>query len=196
MGGDLIDGVGGLAGLAPRAGMLAKAGSFAGKLVRPLSVVAGSIGLVDAIKNGDASDVGSAAGDVTGGLGGAMAGAAIGSMILPGIGTAIGGMIGGIGGGALGEWVGGKVGGWFGSDKTDIPASGAEEKQLTQLANASSTKQDNRQISVEVKIEPTGNPEYDQRMGEDVAQKTAMAVANVAPPDYDVALGTTLGDVS
>jgi len=196
MGGDLIDGFGGLAGLAPKAGMLAKAGSFAGKLVRPLSVVAGSIGLVDAIKNGDTADVGSAAGDVTGGLGGAMAGAALGSMILPGIGTAIGGMIGGIGGGALGEWVGAKVGGWFGSDKTDIPASGNEQKQLTQLANASSTQQDNRQISVEVKIEPTGNPEYDQRMGEDVAQKTAMAVANVAPPDYDVALGTTLGDVS
>lgn len=196
MGGDLIDGIGGFAGLAPKAGMLAKAGSFAGKLVRPLSVVAGSIGLVDAIKNGDAADIGSAAGDVTGGLGGAMAGAALGSMILPGIGTAIGGMIGGIGGGALGEWVGAKVGGWFGSDKTDIPASGNEQKQLTQLANASSTKQDNRQISVEVKIEPTGNPEYDQRMGEDVAQKTAMAVANVAPPDYDVALGTTLGDVS
>jgi hypothetical protein len=196
MGGDLIDGVGGLAGLAPKAGMLSKAGSFAGKLVRPLSVVAGSIGLVDAIKNGDAADVGSAAGDVTGGLGGAMAGAALGSMILPGIGTAIGGMIGGIGGGALGEWVGAKVGGWFGSDKTDIPASGNEQKQLTQLANASSTKQDNRQISIEVKIEPTGNTEYDQRMGEDVAQKTAMAVANVAPPDYDVALGTTLGDVS
>ncbi|MDC5723082.1 phage tail tape measure protein [Vibrio europaeus] len=196
MGGDLIDGVGGLAGLAPKAGMLAKAGSFAGKLVRPLSVVAGSIGLVDAIKNGDAADVGSAAGDVTGGLGGAMAGAALGSMILPGIGTAIGGMIGGIGGGTLGEWVGAKVGGWFGSDKTDIPASGNEQRQLTQLANASSTNQDNRKINIEVKVEPTGNPEYDQRMGEDVAQKTAMAVANVAPPDYDVALGTTLGDVS
>ena len=196
MGGDLIDGIGGFAGLAPKAGMLAKAGSVAGKMVRPLSVVTGSIGLVDAIKNGDAADVGSAAGDVTGGLGGAMAGAALGSMLLPGIGTAIGGMIGGIGGGALGEWVGAKVGGWFGSDKTDIPASGNEQKQLTQLANTSSTKQDNRKFNIEVKVEPTGNPEYDQRMGEDVAQKTAIAVANVAPPDYDVALGTTLGDVS
>lgn len=196
MGGDLIDGIGGLAGLAPKAGMLAGAGAMAGKLVRPLSIVSGSIGLVDAINNGDSADVGGAAGDVAGGLGGAMAGAAIGSMILPGIGTAIGGMIGGIGGGALGEWAGSKVGGWFSSDKTDEPALATEQKHLEQIGNATSTKQDNRQIDIKVNVTPTGNPEYDQKMGEDVAQKTAMAIANVAPPDYDLALGTTLGDVS
>ncbi|MCL9783673.1 phage tail tape measure protein [Vibrio sp. S4M6] len=196
MGAGLLDTFSSLAEMAPSTGMLAGAGSIAGKLVRPLGVVAGSIGLVNAINNGNASDIGGTAGDLVGGMGGAAAGAALGSMILPGIGTVVGGLLGGIGGSSAGDWIGTQIGGWFGSNKTDSPGSTQEQKQLAQIANNSSTRQDNRKIEIKVEVTPTGNADYDQKVGNDIAQKTAMALANVSPPDYDIALGTNLGDVS
>ena len=194
MGGDLVDGIGGMAGLLPKAGMLAGVGSLAGKLVKPLGIAASSLGLVDAINGGDAKDVGGAAGDLTGGIGGAMAGAALGTLILPGIGTAIGGMLGGIGGGAAGEWLGEKIGGLFSKNQTDAPMLAKDKKQIDQIANAAVKKEFKQEINVQVSLTPTGDAAYDAKLAEDAAQKTSMAIASVAPPDLELAMANTLGD--
>ena len=194
LGGDLVDGIGGMAGLLPNSGMLAGVGSLAGKLVKPLGIAASSIGLVDAINGGDAKDVGGAAGDLTGGIGGAMAGAALGTLILPGVGTAIGGMLGGIGGGAAGEWLGEKIAGLFSTNQTDAPVGAKDKKQIEQIANAASKKEFKQEINVQVTLTPTGDSAYDAKLAEDVAQKSSMAIASVAPPDLELAMANTLGD--
>jgi len=206
LGGDLVDGMGAVGELSSKGGALAGAGGLVGKMAKPLGIVVSSIELVDSINNGSAEDVGSAAGDLTGGIGGAMAGAALGSLILPGIGTAIGGALGGIGGGAAGSWLGEQIAGWFSSpeggknnlpiNRTDELVPPGEQTQLQRMAVAKTPPQDNRQIQIKVEVTPTGNLEYDRKMGEEVAQKTALAFNNVAPPDFELAIANTLGDVS
>ncbi|MEK4053350.1 hypothetical protein MHB84_06855 [Paenibacillus sp. FSL F4-0087] len=93
-------------------GMLGKLGGGlakgAGKLVRPISMLAD----VANIASAPPEERGRAVGSMIGGTAGAAIGSAIGSVISPVIGTYIGGAIGG--------WAGSAAGGWIGDKSKDI----------------------------------------------------------------------------
>ncbi|MBM6382847.1 MAG: hypothetical protein JSY10_02480 [Paenibacillus sp.] len=93
-------------------GMLGKLGGGlakgAGKLLRPISMLAD----VANVATAPPEERGRAVGSMIGGTAGTAIGSAIGSFILPGIGTYIGG--------ALGGWAGSSAGGWIGDKAKDI----------------------------------------------------------------------------
>lgn len=93
-------------------GMLGKLGGGlakgAGKLVRPISMLAD----VANIATAPPEERGRAVGSMIGGTAGTAIGSAIGSVLLPGIGTWVGGAVGG--------WAGSAAGGWIGDKSKDI----------------------------------------------------------------------------
>ncbi len=107
--------------------LLGSVGGMATKLLKPLDLVLQVGGLGSAVASGDATEIGSSAGDIVGGAAGmwagGAAGAAIGSVV-PIVGTVIGGAIGA----ALGGFFGGEAGSWAGEEvaqlvaPTDAPA--------------------------------------------------------------------------
>ncbi|MCS6237153.1 phage tail tape measure protein [Shewanella baltica] len=162
----------------------------AGKLFKPADILLQGAGLASAVAGGDSKKIGGTAGDMVGGLGGAaagaMAGAALGSVV-PIIGTAVGGLIGsivgGFGGGAVGEWAGTKIGGWFSEDKTDQPPPTAIAQQTKQL------EQVNRNITFSpvIQITPSGNPGYDQNVGNDLMARMKAELSPMLLGNNDVA---------
>lgn len=162
----------------------------AGKLFKPADILLQGAGLASAVAGGDSKKIGGTAGDMVGGLGGAaagaMAGAALGSVV-PIIGTAVGGLIGsivgGFGGGAVGEWAGTKIGGWFSEDKTDQPPPTAIAQQTKQL------EQVNRNITFSpvIQITPSGNPAYDQNVGNDLMARMKAELSPMLLGNNDVA---------
>ncbi|MCS6257479.1 phage tail tape measure protein [Shewanella baltica] len=162
----------------------------AGKLFKPADILLQGAGLASAVSGGDSKQIGGTAGDMVGGLGGAaagaMAGAALGSVV-PIIGTAVGGLIGsivgGFGGGAVGEWAGTKIGGWFSEDKTDQPPPTAIAQQTKQL------EQVNRNITFSpvIQITPSGNPGYDQNVGNDLMARMKAELSPMLLGNNDVA---------
>lgn len=93
-------------------GMLGKWGGGlakgAGKLIRPISMLAD----VANIASAPPEERGRAVGSMIGGTAGTAIGSAIGSVLLPGIGTWVGGAVGG--------WAGSAAGGWIGDKSKDI----------------------------------------------------------------------------
>lgn len=93
-------------------GMLGKLGGGlakgAGKLLRPISMLAD----VANIATAPPEERGRAVGSMIGGTAGTAIGSAIGSVLLPGIGTWVGGAVGG--------WAGSAAGGWIGDNAKDI----------------------------------------------------------------------------
>ncbi|KOY13732.1 hypothetical protein [Paenibacillus xylanivorans] len=93
-------------------GMLGKLGGGlakgAGKLIRPISMLAD----VANIATAPPEERGRAVGSMIGGTAGTAIGSAIGSVLLPGIGTWVGGAVGG--------WAGSAAGGWIGDKSKDI----------------------------------------------------------------------------
>lgn len=117
--------------------------------VGPLRTAAAAVDVIQGVRNGDASAIGSGLSTAGGAWAGASAGAAIGTLVLPGIGTAVGGAIGGLLGSEAGAWLGDKL---FGpSDR--LPAPDAVSKELN------SARADNVQVSFAPSIQITGvNP--------------------------------------
>ncbi|MCF4980760.1 phage tail tape measure protein [Pseudomonas gessardii] len=135
----------------------------------PLLIAAGLAEVSEA--DGDPSKVGSAVGGTAGGLAGgwagASAGAAIGTLILPGVGTAIGGAIGGLVGSIAGEgggsWLGDKIGSLFGPDRLESP-----DKVAGDLAEGGISESKSMTFSPSLTIQPSGDPAYDKKMGDDL----------------------------
>ncbi len=176
-------------------GFFPKAAKVAGKLARPLSFGLDTINLAGAVRTGNAGEIGASVGDMTGGLSGMAAGAVLGTMIFPGVGTAIGGALGGFAGGELGSWVGESIAKWFSEDKTSLPASPSEKEMLAKVVSQNAQAVDQRKVDVHVNLAPTGNPDYDRKLANDVAQQTAIAFMNLEPSNLDIAIDNSLGDV-
>ncbi|MGI2098972.1 phage tail tape measure protein [Shewanella glacialipiscicola] len=186
-GADIAGAAGSVMNMLPAGGALLKG---AGKLFKPADILLQGAGLASAVAGGDSKKIGGTAGDMVGGLGGAaaggLAGAALGSVV-PIVGTAIGGIIGsivgGLGGGAVGEWAGTKIGGWFSEDKTNQPPPTAIAQQTKQL------EQVNRNITFSpvIQITPSGNPGYDQNVGNDLMARMKAELSPMLLGNNDVA---------
>ena len=148
---------------------LGKAGLGALAKSAPALIAAGLAEAADA--DGDTSKIGSAVGSTAGGMAGGWAGAAagatIGTMIFPGVGTAIGGAIGGLVGSIAGEeggsWLGEKLGGLFAPDRLEAP-----EKVAGDLAEGGISESKSMTFSPSLTIQPSGDPAYDKKMGDDL----------------------------
>lgn len=174
-------------------GMLPKAGKFAGKMIRPLSLAMNAIDLAGAVRTGNAAEIGGSVGDMTGGLGGMAAGAALGTMVFPGVGTAIGGALGGLAGSEFGSWVGKSIAGWFSEDKTSLPPTPGEKEMIAKVANQNTQVADQRKVDIHMNVAPTGNPAYDKQYATDVANQAAAAFMNIEPSNLNIAIDNSLG---
>lgn len=149
------------------------AGHVAGKVIRPLGMIAAGSELYGAAMTGNAATMGGATGDLVGGAAGGWAGAAAGAAIgsvVPVIGTAVGAAVGGAlgawGGGELGNVIGEQIGKWFATDKTAL-ASGADPVKEVIKQETKKTEISNK-FDLRFDVRASGDPEQDNALVEKI----------------------------
>lgn len=163
-------------------GVLGKVASTAGKVgstaakvggraFLPLALLAGGMDVANAVEGGDSKEIGGAvggmAGGAAGGWAGAAAGAALGQVLIPipvvgaAIGAAVGGLGGGMAGGEIGDWLGEKIGSLV--DRLSAPDEVAKDVAQSSVENKAPVN-----FSPVINVQPSGDPAYDKRMGDEL----------------------------
>ncbi|HBC3457082.1 TPA: phage tail tape measure protein [Vibrio parahaemolyticus] len=173
-----------LHGLSQMTGMLPKVGKFFGKAMAPLGMALNAVDLVGAVSSGDTQQMAGSAGSIAGGA----IGATLGSVI-PVFGTALGGYLGS----ELGGFVGGKIGDWFSTNKTEELPGEQEQRLIKQVTHQQTQAIDQRKVEINMNLTPTGRPDYDKTLAQEVAQKTAAAFMNIEPSNLNIAIDNSLG---
>lgn len=167
----------------PAAGYLSRLTQGAGKVIKPLAIVATGASLAKSVYDGDNEQTASLTGNVAGGLAGMKAGAMIGAFGGP-LGVAIGGAVGGIAGSLIGEEVFSGIYDFF-SDKDD-PEIDKEIEKSTEIAQTINTSERIKSETVplpvfELSISAPITIESGAIVPDDFEQQVMNALRNASP---------------
>lgn len=167
----------------PAAGYLSRLTQGAGKVIKPLAIVATGASLAKSVYDGDNEQTASLTGNIAGGLAGMKAGAMMGAFGGP-LGVAIGGAVGGIAGSLIGEEVFSGIYDFF-SDKDD-PEIDKEIEKSTEIAQTINTSERIKSETVplpvfELSISAPITIESGAIVPDDFEQQVMNALRNASP---------------